>query len=220
VNLAKAAIALLLASFVAAQAHAQSFVTVPPAALLSEPPAATNMVLVIRAGDLGGQTVALEINGSKAAELTSSQSYTAVYSPGRLRIAFAGDSEWKSFDTYAIANEEHVYELRLVTARKRGDLLSATQPGLVLVQRKTLVEGVTPAPEPAKPQTVAVTDLQSAQKQVISRRSEAGAWRELGRHYLAAGEPAKAARAYRQALRLQPGDADALQALGAIPGNN
>ena len=211
-----ASIALLFACL---QVQAQSLSTVPPSAALSEAPAGTNTLLVIRAGDLGDQTVVLEINGSKAAELKSSESYSGVYSPGRLRFTFAG-TPTHTIDAYAIANEEHVYELTLVAVK--GAIFSgtnATRPVLTLKERKTLIAGYVVPPAPAKEQkskVVAVSDLLSAQKQVIAARADAGAWRELGRHYLAAGDAAKATRAYREALRLQPEDADARKALEAI----
>lgn len=209
-NRVRVSIAILLAGFAAAQANAQA-----PAAALSEPPAGTNMVLVIRAADLGFRTVVLEINGSKAAELKSGESYTGVYAPGKLRFTFPGDAAWQQVDTFAIANEEHVYELKFATIRRPGELFGTAQPGLVLLERKTIIAGYEP-PAPPQPKAIAVTDLQGAQKQVIAKRADAGAWRELGRHYLADGDAGKAIRAYRQALRLQPGDADALEALAAI----
>jgi hypothetical protein len=149
---AAAFIATLFANLAAAQVHAQFPSKVPPAAALSEQPAGTNTVLVIRAADLGSQTVVLEINGSKVAELTSNQSYTGVYSPGRLRFTFGSDAGSLPIDAYAIANEEHVYELQLVAAKGSGALAvlasgGATRPALMLKERKTLIAGYVPPPE-------------------------------------------------------------------------
>src|SRR5258706_16174085 len=105
-NRATELVAILLASLAATQVNAQLPSKVPPASVLSESPAGTNTVLVIRAGDLSDRTVVLEINGSKVAELKSNQSYTDVYSPGRLRFTFGSDIASLPIDAYAIANEE------------------------------------------------------------------------------------------------------------------
>jgi tetratricopeptide (TPR) repeat protein len=215
-----AALPALLALLAAAPALAQSLSTVPPSAPLAEEPAGTNSVLVIQAGDLGDRTIVMEINGTKVAELKTNGSFRGVYSPGRVRFTFPGDSAYRQVDTFAIANEEHFYEMNLVT--DKGAFFGSsgpTRPVLVLKERKTIVAGYVPPPDPAKAaktEAIPVTDLQAAQKQVIAKRLDAGAWRELGRQYLAVGDAGRATRAYGEALRLQAGDLDALEALGAI----
>ena len=216
--------AALIALLAAAPAHAQSLSTVPPAVPPTEQPAGTNSLLVIKAGDLGNAVVVVEVNGAKIAEFKSNDSYRGVYSPGRLRFSFPGDKAWRQMDTYTIANEEHVYELKLVTEKGSGPMsvfaaVGPTQPMVILKERKTLIAGYVPPPDPAKAaktNAVAMTDLQGAQRQVIANRDDAGAWRVLGQQYLAAGDPGKAARAYNEALRLQPADLDSLEALGAM----
>jgi hypothetical protein len=135
-------LAAVLCACPAIQIHAQS-PAVPLSTSLSEPPSATNTVVVIRAGDLGDQAVVLEINGSKVAELKSSQSYTGVYSPGRLRFTFAETT----MDTYAIANEEHVYELQIAAPKGHA---------LVLKERKTTIAGLaTQETKAAPPEAIA-----------------------------------------------------------------
>ncbi len=103
---------------------------------------------MIRAGDLGDRTVVLEINGSKVAELRSNQSYSGVYSAGRLRFTFADMPT--TIDAYAIANEEHVYELQIVAPK--GQV--GARPVLVLKDRKTTIAGL-PSPADVKPPPLA-----------------------------------------------------------------
>jgi hypothetical protein len=208
-------LALLLATLAAAQVHAQAFR--PPAVPVNEPPGTGNTVLIIRAVGLA-KPVAVMVNGTRAAELKDGETFTAVYSPGHLQFSLGSDHP---VDSYAIANEELVYELKDVPAAGSRTFLSSGEmrPALQLKERKSIVAGYKPPPPPPaeiKSQAVATSDLLGAQKQAVARRADPGAWRELGRHYLAAGETAKASRAYKEALRLQPGDAATIEVLEKI----
>ena len=206
------ALALLIASLAAAQVYAQAFQA--PAVPLTAQPGTGNTVLVIQAVGLA-KPVAVVINGVKAAELKDGESFRGVYSPGQLQLSLGGGNP---LDSFAIANEELVYELKEMPAPGARTFLSSGEmrPALVLKERKSIVAGYKPPPPPAKIQSVEVTDLLGAQKQVVALRADPGAWRELGRHYLAAGDSAKAARAYKEALRLQPGDAATIEVLERI----
>jgi tetratricopeptide (TPR) repeat protein len=75
------------------------------------------------------------------------------------------------------------------------------------------------SPQPAAPGAQASRPVDTeqvirAQREVDRKPNDAGAWKSLGRAYVLAGSPVDAARAYRQAVRLNDNDAESWYELG------
>jgi tetratricopeptide (TPR) repeat protein len=240
----KAAYSLLACLALATAALAQA-PQVPDAAPLKEAPSGTNSRIVIRAGAIGNKTISIDINGQRVATMPPSQTYEGVYSPGRLRINMSEGNRVTSMNTYALANEEYVFELGLETPPAAGifgiaGAIAASKPVLVMTGRKETIAGFIPPSTTAKPASNPAAEssapartaspitpasasaappaksIEAAQQLVVSQPSNPHGWRDLGKQYQSAGESDKAIRAYQQALRLDPRDLDSLEGIGAM----
>ncbi len=86
-------------------------------------------------------------------------------------------------------------------------------------QAAAAAPGPAAAPRPPPPgvqasRPVDTEDVIRAQREVDRKPNDANAWKSLGRAYLLAKSPVDAARAYRQAVRLNDGDAESWYELG------
>ena len=189
--------------------------------------------IVVTSQPLRGYSVDVSINGQKVATVNPYRPYRGEIPAGETRVAVEG----KETKFIAKPGHEYVLEITMIPPSDATALflgLFAPPSGYLVTLKKTIEpeakeknetrnsmrdDGLIPQKGGQGPITnpsLKVPATQTGQVGITPDPSIAADWRELARHFLAAGENDKAMGAYENADRFDPGNADTLEALGAL----
>ena len=121
----KNAVAVLAsAMLVSSMAYAQSPQSgaLADSRLLSESPSRINSKIVIKTEPLRNNKIDVELNGQRLKAMEGNETYSAVVSPGKLRIAVPGDKPEARVEFVAEANKEYLFNVALVGSTSGGFL--------------------------------------------------------------------------------------------------
>lgn len=190
-----------------------------------------NARIVITSQPLRGYSADVSINGKKVAAVDQYRSYQGEIAAGKTIVAAEGEG----IEFVAKPGYEYVLEITMIPPTIATSLVLGVLAPKYLVTLKKTVEpedieekktrnvmqnaGLISKKEGKSPITTSSVRESATYTEKMATMvdpSIAADWRELARHFLAAGENDKAIRAYQNAERFDPGNANTLEALGAL----